>query len=101
MSEKKDPHTPERTSLLNLLRGGVIELFDDELQAVADNILDPNTSETATRSVTLKVTIKPDADRSTAKTEVAVTAKLAPVRPQATRLFVGQQRGSSGTGRPR
>ncbi len=97
MSTKKPDEVlapaPEKVSITNLLGGGIIEMVDDELQRVADNILDPNTKETAARTVTLKITLKPDVDRSIAQTSVDVQAKLAPVRPQATRLFVGQQRG--------
>ena len=83
----------EKASLINLLRGGVVEMVDDELQRVADNILDPNTSETAARSVTVTIKVKPAKDRSIADTTVSVAAKLAPVNPQVTRLFVGQRRG--------
>jgi hypothetical protein len=92
----KDPEVippPERVSITNLLGGGIIEMVDDELQRVADNILDPNTKETAVRTVVLKITIKPDVDRSIAATAIDVQSKLAPVRPQATRIFVSQQRG--------
>ena len=85
----------ERASLLTLLRGGVVEMFDDELEKVAANILDPNTSETATRVVTIKVSIKPDVNRSMAATAVSVVAKLAPVKPQGTALFFGSQRGKA------
>jgi hypothetical protein len=83
----------EKVSLVNLLRGGVAELFDDALQQVADNILDLNTSETAVRVVTLKVEVKPDVNRSIANTKVSVTPKLAPVKPASTTLYIGQQRG--------
>lgn len=85
----------EKASLINLLRGGIVEMVDVELQRAAENIADPNTSETATRTVTLKITLKPSSDRSIAATAVDVSAKLAPPRPQATRLFVGQRRGKA------
>lgn len=92
----KDPEVlppPERVSIVNLLGGGIIEMVDDELQKAANNILDPNTSETAIRKVTLTIALKPDVDRGMAATAISVVSKLAPSRPQATRLFVGQQLG--------
>jgi hypothetical protein len=83
----------QKVSITNLIRGGLVEMVDDELQRLADNILDPNTSETASRSVTVTIKVKPSKDRSIADTTVSVAAKLAPVNPQATRLFISQRRG--------
>lgn len=85
----------EKVSIINLIHGGLVEMVDAELQRAAENISDPNTSETAARVVTLKITLKPSLDRSIATTAIDVTAKLAPPRPQATRLFVGQRRGKA------
>jgi len=93
MKEPEVTQAPERASIVNLLSGGIVEMVDAELQRVADNILDPNTNERTPRKVTLTISIKPDVDRSIAAVAIDVVAKLAPCRPQATRLFIGQQRG--------
>jgi hypothetical protein len=46
---------PEQfVSLETLGQGAAIELFSEELRKVLENVLDPNTKATATRSVTLK-----------------------------------------------
>ena len=36
----------ERKSLIQMARGGFIEIFDAEMSKVLDNILDPNTKAT-------------------------------------------------------
>lgn len=47
-------------TLANLGGGAAVERFQEELQKVITNILDPNTEAQAKRSVVLKVTIKPE-----------------------------------------
>jgi hypothetical protein len=81
-------------SLANLGRGGAIERFDDEFQRALDNVLDPNTGESA-RTVTLKVKLKPNADRTWCKVDVSCSASLASAKPFETQIFVGKQRGKS------
>lgn len=75
-------------SLENLGRGACIEKFDDCLQEVLDNILDPNTG-TAARSVTLKVTFKPNEARTLCAVAIACDSKLASPKPFMTEMFVG------------
>jgi hypothetical protein len=82
-------HDYERVSLDNLGRGAAIERFDDELRRVLENILDPNTT-IAKRSVTLKVTIKPDEERALCQVDVDCKSSMAPVRPFKTNMFVGR-----------
>jgi hypothetical protein len=77
-----------RLSLANLGAGAAIERFDDELQAVLNNIADPNTNEKAAREVVLKVKIKPE-DRNYAKIEIVCTSKLAPAESYATNIYIG------------
>lgn len=76
-------------SLLNLGRGAAIERFDDELQRVLNNIVDPNTTEQV-REVNLKVKIKPNGDRDFCTVDVLCSSKLAPSEPFQTRMFVGR-----------
>lgn len=78
----------EKLSLLNLGGGAAIERFDDELQAVLDNISDPNTQESAAREVVLKVKITPK-ERSYAKVEIDCRSKLAPAEKYDTNVYIG------------
>lgn len=82
--------TETDASIADLLGGGIIELVDAELRAVADNIMDPNTSPTAARKVTLVLTLKPNEHRDVVQTQIAVTSKMAPVKPQSTTLFAAR-----------
>lgn len=77
----------------SLGQGAAIEKFEDELNRVLENILDPNTKPTVTRSVTLTVTVKPDEDRSFANTLIEVKSKLAPSRAVGTAIYIGRHGG--------
>lgn len=78
----------EKLSLLNLGGGAAIERFDDELQAVLDNIADPNTVETAERSVSLVVKIKPR-ERDYANVDIVCKSKLAGAEAYSTNIYIG------------
>lgn len=82
----------EKASLLTLARGAAIEQFDDELQRVLNNIVDPNTKE-GVREVNLKVKIKPDANRVTGAVEIICTSKTQPAHPCSTMFYIGKQGG--------
>lgn len=77
-------------SIAELLDGGLVEMVNAEMAAIAANILDPNASATATRKLTLTLTMKPNKARDVVETQVAVSAKLAPMEPQSTTLFVSR-----------
>ncbi len=77
----------------SLGQGAAIEKFEDELNRVLENVLDPNTKPTTSRSVTLTVTLKPDEDRSFANTVIEVKSKLAPSRAVGTALYIGRHAG--------
>ena len=83
----------EHVSLENLGSGAATELFDLELQRVLDNISDENTKPTALREVTLKIKIKPSEDRDYGEVEISCVAKLAPVKPFPTNIFIGRHLG--------
>ena len=85
----------ENASLIDLLGGAVVEAFDHELGRVAENILDPNTLSTSSREITLKVKIKPTPDRQLGAVEFLCSAKLAPSKPLATRIYFGTQNGKA------
>lgn len=82
----------EMVTLENLGHGAAVERFSDVLSRVLENIVDPNTSPTAVREVTMKVRIKPDKERTTAAVTYQVVGKLAPIQPEETTFFLGRTR---------
>jgi len=50
-------------SILQMARGAIMERADYEMSRLLANILDPNTSATAKRKLTLTLELKPDDDR--------------------------------------
>lgn len=82
----------ERISLATLMGGLAVERFDDELDKVLANIVDPNTPPTAKRSITLQVSFKPDKGRDLGGVEIAVSSKLAPAEKMGTRVFISLTR---------
>jgi hypothetical protein len=80
----------EALKLENLGKGAAIEKFEFALQAVLDNIMDPNTIATAKREINLRITVKPNAERDDAEIFVECDPKLAKLRPFKTRMFVGR-----------
>lgn len=77
-------------TLANLGGGAAVEKFEDELQRVVENILDPNTEPEAKREVILKVAIKPDKDREFGAISIVASCKLAPASAYNTRAYFGQ-----------
>ncbi|MHC1697750.1 MAG: hypothetical protein AB9919_06780 [Geobacteraceae bacterium] len=76
-------------SFANLGHGAAIERFDDEWSRLLSNLVDPNTTEAA-RTITLKVKVKPNKERSCASVDVACVSTLAPTVPFSTQMFVAQ-----------
>lgn len=81
----------ERLTLATICGGAVQEKVDRALEKVAKNILDPNTEPGKKRSITLKITFKPDEDDNE---DVAVNAEvsytLAPETGISTQLYVNK-----------
>lgn len=82
-------------TLTSINRGAAIELFQQELDKVLENILDPNTEPETKRSITLKVTIQPDETRRSAGIAVEADSKLAPFKGVGGVAFIGRQRGKA------
>lgn len=82
-----------KITLDNVGNGVAAELFEREFRQVMKNIADVNTNPTATREITLKVLIRPTADRKDGTLSVKCASKLAPVQPYATPIFFGQLAG--------
>ena len=80
-------------SLETLGQGAAVEIFNEELSKMLDNVLDPNTSATAVRSVTLTFAVKPDEDRTFGAGKIDVSAKLAPPRGVGIPIYIGRHAG--------
>lgn len=83
-----------KLSLANLYGGGAVEKFDAELDRVLENITDINTTD-GPREVVLKLTIKPDKERSFCAIEVSVKSKLQPEEAFSTQIFLGREGGKT------
>lgn len=83
----------EKASLSSIGGGLAIKQFDYQLQQAIDNCNDPNTDPAAVRTVTLKVTIKPSADRREALMSFQATSKLAPDIAGIDHLFIANGQG--------
>lgn len=86
----------ENVTLESLNQGAALERFNLALQDVLDNIQDPNTDPKKARTVTLKVTFKPDGDRGIANLKCDVIANLAPIAPFDVRVFLGRDKDGKG-----
>lgn len=75
--------------LATLVDSGLEERFADAMQMVLGNISDVNTPAEKTRSITIKINIKPSENRSFAETSIDVSAKLIPQKKLVTFLEMG------------
>jgi len=84
----------QRLSIGNLLNGAAIERCDDELRRVLENCLDPNAGKVA-RTITLRITIKPEDDRTRADITVSCESKLSPPSSVQSLIYLGKDRGEA------
>ncbi len=61
-----------------LCGGAVLERLNLAMKQIASNIMDPNTDPEKNRSLTIKITFKPDKARKCIKTSIASNISLAP-----------------------
>lgn len=80
----------EKVSLATLNGGAAVERFNDELTRVLENILDPNTNAKSARTVTLKVTVRPNEDRNFGAVDISTSSHMAPPKPVGTTIFFGK-----------
>lgn len=78
-------------SILQMARGAIMERADYEMSRLLANILDPNTSATAKRKLTLTLELKPDADRQTITVSCTAKPTLATTNPVVTSLYVADE----------
>jgi hypothetical protein len=75
---------------LNTVGGGAApELFQRELDKIAENIGDQNTDATATRKITMTFTFKPDLDRRETVVMVQAKSTMASVKPARNTIYCG------------
>lgn len=101
MSEPVKTLPPEDMyiDLSSVADGAAQELFNYELRKVLVNINDPNTDALAARSVTIKLTIKPDENREVLATHVEASSSLAKRKGVNTKLIAGTTRQGQPTAR--
>lgn len=81
----------EVLTMANICGGAVQEKVNRALEKVAKNILDPNTDAGKKRTITLKITLKPDDDdREDVEVRADVTYTLAAETGVQTKFFVNQ-----------
>ena len=80
-------------SLIADLKGaqGVKERADYEMTRVVENILDPNTSATAARKITITLTLKSDDTRQNIAVSCVAKSTLAATNPVTTSLYVADE----------
>ena len=81
----------QKKSILQMARGAIQERADYEITKILDNILDPNTSATAARKLTLTLPLKPDDTRQNLAVGVVAKSTLAATNPVTTSLYVADQ----------
>lgn len=74
-----------------LMGGTVSKRFNDELEVLWDNVYDYRTSATKTRSITLTVTIKPNANRDASTILYDIKSKPAPTDALQQTVFMRQR----------
>lgn len=79
-------------SILEMARGAIKERADYEMSRLLANILDPNTSATTKRKLTLTLEMKPDDDRQNISVSVTAKSALAPTNPVVTSLYVADEK---------
>lgn len=81
---------PITINIGNVCDGAAVDAFELELDKVLRNIVDPNTSATQTRHITLNVAITPKEDRTQLNTTFSCSSKLSGQIPATSRMFIGK-----------
>jgi hypothetical protein len=69
--------------------GAVKEKLDLAWEELIDSITDPNVETKSARTMTIKITVKPNGERSLCSTSVQVTTSLPPSNPVETAIVIG------------
>jgi len=77
-------------SLETIGLGAVSERFEEEMEKLIENVLDPNTDIKKIREITIKLKIKPALEnRERCSLETIVSSKLAPAKALASHIHIG------------
>lgn len=79
----------ERTSILEMARGAIMEQVDGEISKIVDNIIDPNTEAKKKRQLILTIDFVPSADRGVVSVSASAKCKLQAANSIQTSLYVG------------
>lgn len=79
-----------KVNLEEFAGGALQEKFDDAIEKVLANLMDPNTPWKNKRKISIEVTFEQNEDRDDTSVNVSVVPKLAPVKPIATRMAIGK-----------
>jgi len=79
-----------KVNLEEFAGGALQEKFDDAMDKVLDNLMDPNTPWKNKRKISVEITFEQNEDRDDTSVNVSVVSKLAPVKPIATRMSIGR-----------
>lgn len=74
--------------LTSLRDGALVEMFDREMQVVAKNIGDPNTSPKRKRSIKIQIDFGPNEEGTSAVVGISCSSTLAPIKPAATTIYL-------------
>jgi hypothetical protein len=88
--QKKD-----RLTLMNLCQGGAEEVFQRDLDKVLENISDVNTPAEVERTITLRVKLKPAADRRSAIATFTSETKCCGVSALRGTVYIAKQQDGS------
>lgn len=78
----------DRTSILEMSRGAIMERVDYEMGKVIDNVLDPNTAAAKKRKLTITLELLPDDERRQIVVATQAKSTLVPTTPIITSLYV-------------
>lgn len=81
----------QKKSIMEMAQGAIMERADYEMSHLLANILDPNTSATAKRKLTLTLELKPDDNRKTITVSCTAKPTLAATNPIVTSLYVADE----------
>lgn len=70
--------------------GALQEKFDDAMEKVLTNLMDPNTPWKNKRKISVEITFTQNEDRDDTAVNVSVVSKLAPVKPIETKMAIGK-----------
>lgn len=76
-------------NVATLSGGALIERIQDEIIKIIANITDPNTPAKKARTVTMKITIKPNEQRNMAEVSVSTSSTLCAPTPIETGIYIG------------